>query len=71
MAPGQEQGIETYLGFAKGHGETSDTQQWIGDLEDMLRVAWRLLTPEQQRRFRDDPEILAIVEAAGETSPKP
>lgn len=58
-------GIDTFISYATAHGETSDTRQVIGDLSDMLRAAWRLMTPEQQAAFREDAEVLGIVEAAG------
>ena len=51
--------------YATAHGETSDTRQVIGDLSDMLRAAWRLMTPEQRTAFREDPDVLGIAEAAG------
>lgn len=58
--------LDDYLGYARAHGEISDTKGWVSDLEDMLRVAWDLLTPEAQAAFREHPDILAIAEAAGE-----
>lgn len=61
-----ERSLDDYLGFARGHGEMADTRQWIADLEDMLRVAWGLMTPEQRAAFREHPDILSIAEAAGE-----
>lgn len=60
-----EQGINTFIAFATAHGETSDTREVIGDLSDMLRAAWRLMTPEQRAAFRDDADVLGIIEAAG------
>jgi hypothetical protein len=63
---GEERSLDHYLGFARGHGETADTRQWIADLEDMLRVAWGLMTPEQRAAFREHPDVLSIAEAAGE-----
>lgn len=60
-----DQGIDAYIACATAHGETSDTRQVIGDLSDMLRTAWRLMTPEQQAAFRGDADVLGIVEAAG------
>jgi hypothetical protein len=62
-----ERNLEDYLGFARGHGETTDTRQWVADLENMLRIAWDLMTPGQRAAFCDHPDVLAIAEAAGET----
>ncbi|TCZ56641.1 hypothetical protein [Roseicella aquatilis] len=64
-------GLDTYLGYARGHGETTDSRRWIADLEDMLRVAWDLMTPAQRAEFRDHPDILAMAEAAGGTPDQP
>jgi hypothetical protein len=32
----------------------------------MLALAWEFMTAEQRHRFREHPNILALVEAAGE-----
>lgn len=66
-----ERELADYLGFARAHGATSDSRQWITDLEDMLRVAWTLMTREQLTEFRGHPDILAIEEAAGGTAAPP
>ena len=60
-----ERRLSDYLGFARAHADTSDTRRWVSDLEDMLRVAWGLMTPEQKAEFRDHPDILAIEDAVG------
>ena len=60
-----DRGIEALIAYATAHGETSDTRQVIGDLSDMPRAAWRLMTPEQRTAFHGDPDILGIAEAAG------
>ena len=57
--------IATLIGYATAHGETSDTRQVIEDLSTMLQAAWDLMTPEQQAAFKDDANVLGIVEAAG------
>ena len=57
--------LAEYLGFARAHADTADTRQHIQDLEDMLRVAWDLMTPEQHDLFRGHPDILALEEAVG------
>ena len=33
---------------AKRHGRASDPEHEVGDLEDALNTAWRMLTPEQK-----------------------
>ena len=62
-----DRGIDAFIGFATAHGETSDTRQVIGDLSDMLRAAWRLMTPAQRAEFCGDADVLGIAEAAGES----
>ncbi|WP_459674477.1 hypothetical protein [Acidisoma sp. 7E03] len=58
--------IESYFALARIHGETADTAQRIADLEDIGRVAWRLMTPEQKTLFRSEPEVLAIADSFGD-----
>ena len=58
------------LGYARAHAATSDTRDWIADLESMLAVAWDLMTEEQRSALRQHPDVLAIIEAAGQ-SPAP
>jgi hypothetical protein len=58
-----ERDLADYLGYARAHADTSDTRQWVSDLEDMLRVAWDLMTPQQRATFRGHPDILAIEDA--------
>jgi hypothetical protein len=55
------------LAYARAHGATSDTREWIADLESMLAVAWHLMTEEQRSAFRQHPEVLAVIEAAGQS----
>ena len=63
-------GLEDLLGYARAHASTSDTRAWIDDLERMLTIAWDLMTPEQRRQFREHADIVALVQAAGQ-SPVP
>ncbi len=58
--------IESYLAMARIHGEESDTHEWVSDLEDIARVAWRLMTDDQKETFKAEPEILAITDAFGD-----
>lgn len=58
--------IESYFALARIHGETADTSQRIADLEDLARVAWRLMTPDQKTLFQSEPEILAIADSFGD-----
>jgi hypothetical protein len=57
---GSERHLDAYLGLARAHADTTDTRQWVMDLEDMLRVAWELMTPSQREAFRNHPDILVL-----------
>lgn len=57
-------GLEELLGFARARSETADSRQWVSDLEDLIRVAWSLMTDAQRADFRAHPDVLAIVQAA-------
>jgi hypothetical protein len=69
-APGSQgldpEDIESYVALARIHAETADTSQRIGDLEDLARVAWRIMTPEQRTLFLAEPEVLAIADSFGD-----
>ena len=41
------------------------------DLEELLRVAWGLMTPGQRAAFRQHPDVLGVVEAAGGSPAQP
>ena len=56
-----EESCEQLLACAEGHGEAEGYEMWIGDLEDFLRAAFDLLTPEQLARFWDDPRVKGTV----------
>jgi hypothetical protein len=53
--------IEEYLTAAMNHGDNSEDDQEIGDLQEMLRVAWEIMTPQQRDQFRNDPCPLGIL----------
>ena len=57
-----EESCERLLSCAEGHGEAEGSAMWIGDLEDFLRAALALLTPEQLARFLDDPRVRGTVQ---------
>jgi hypothetical protein len=39
--------LQYYLDAAQQHGEDSEPDHEVGDLQDLLRTMWSLLTPEQ------------------------
>ncbi len=61
-----EEDVESYLALARLHGETAGDDEWIVALEDMVRVAWRLMSEEQKETFRAEPEILALTDNFGD-----
>lgn len=60
-----ERDLADCLGFARAYADTSDTRRWVSDLQDMLRIAWDLMTPEQKAAFRDHPDIRALEDSVG------
>lgn len=71
LLPGPDQpagpGLERLLRAAQMHGETTDTRQWVDNLERMLAVAWELMTEQQRQDFVEHADVLAIAEAAGQS----
>jgi len=69
--PGRKgtQSIEDLMRYAQMHGETTDTRQWVDNLERLIGVAWELMTEDQRQAFREHADVLAIAEAAGEMPP--
>ena len=61
--------LRDYLSYARAHGDTGDSRQVQADLEDMLRVAWTIMTPEQRDAFREHADILALEDAVGGGEP--
>lgn len=43
--------IDRAIEDAVFHGEASEPEQEIGDLQELARQLWRLLTPEQRKAF--------------------
>ena len=58
--------LDNLLGYARAHSAIADTRVWIADLERMLAVAWNLMSSEQRTQFQEHPDVVAIIEAAGE-----
>jgi len=56
--------VEDLIGFAEKHGEDSEPDHEVGDLQDLLRAAWRLMTPEQRREMLIDASVSNVVESA-------
>jgi hypothetical protein len=52
---------EALLSCAGRHGDAEGSEAQVGDLEDFLRAAYDLLTPEQLGWFWDDPRVAGTV----------
>lgn len=61
-----EEDIESYLGLARMQEEMVDMNERVSALEDMARVAWRLMTEDQKDIFRAEPEIIALTDTFGD-----
>ena len=49
--------LETLIEAAKQHGEDSEPDHEVGDLQDFLRAMWELLTPEQRLAYVGLPAV--------------
>lgn len=54
--------IETLIEAAERHGAESDPDHEIGDLQDLLRAAWELMSQEQRRAFWAGSAAQAVIE---------
>ena len=54
--------IEQLLQAAYDHGTEEGSEVEAGDLQEMLRAVWSLLTPGQRQEFFRRPEITALWE---------
>lgn len=55
---------EFYLSAAQLHGEDSDPDHEVGDLQDFLRAAFKIMTPEQRKQFALDESVHQTLEGA-------
>ncbi|TXI83161.1 MAG: hypothetical protein E6Q40_11410 [Cupriavidus sp.] len=58
--------IETLLDAARLHGENSESDHEVGDLQDHLRTMWRLLTPAMRVAFLKLETVQASLENESE-----
>ncbi len=61
--------LESLLNLAKAHGEDSEPDHEVGDLQDLLRAVWPLLTAEQICTLMQSEAISALVETKSEATP--
>jgi hypothetical protein len=48
--------LEQVLAAAERHGKDEGYESWVGDLEELLRAVWPLLTGAQKRAAFASPE---------------
>jgi len=49
--------VEFYIDAAQKHGEDSEPDHEVGDLQDFLRRAWALMSPDQRVEFALSPSV--------------
>jgi hypothetical protein len=56
-------GLEELFRAADAHAATAgDPDHAVGDLQEILRAAWRVLTPKQRAELFAQPELVALAE---------
>jgi hypothetical protein len=58
-------GLDDLLWGAEVHGLESEPDHEVGDLQDLLREAWRLMTPAQRAELVRSRAGLAVLHEAG------
>jgi hypothetical protein len=53
--------METYIAAAQRHGENSEPDHEVGDLQQYLRIAAEIMTDEQRHAFARNTEVLDLV----------
>ncbi|MEJ8837632.1 hypothetical protein [Ramlibacter sp. AN1133] len=56
--------VESLIEVAQRHGEDSDPDHEVGDLQDFLRATWEVLAPGQRAALLCSAEISSVVEGA-------
>lgn len=56
--------VEFYLKAARTHGEDSEPDHEVGDLQDFLRTMWSVLTPAQRLSFAKNETVHTTLEGA-------
>jgi rRNA maturation endonuclease Nob1 len=60
--PAAVSAYEEVTDAAQKHGSESEPDHEVGDLQDALRVALNLLTPEQVEMFKQDYSVQQVLE---------
>jgi hypothetical protein len=57
LALAAQNGVERLIDSATQHGQDSEPDHEVGDLQGFLRLAWEIMTPQQCDRFMREAEI--------------
>lgn len=57
--------VETYIHAAQQHGVDEDPDHEVGDLQDMLRVAFRYLSILDRTAFARHPDVESVLVCGG------
>lgn len=58
----QETGIELYIEAAEQHGKDSEPDHEVGDLQDVARKMWEIMSPGQRMKLMADADVREVVE---------
>ena len=64
-----DQHLETLVDMAKQHGEDSEPDHEVGDLQDLLRAAWQLMSDSQRLELLKGEAADAVFEVNFEENP--
>lgn len=64
MSDFAQRDIEDFIKAAEKHGEDSHPDHEVGDLQDLLRAAWEIMSPEQRYKLTVCPEAWNVLEGA-------
>lgn len=65
----EEAGIERLIAAAERHGQDSEPDHEVGDLQSLLRRAWELMEPHQRTTLLTSSEAEEVLEHGGDGEP--
>lgn len=57
--------IEVILEAARLHGQESEPDMEVGDLQELARALWKILTPKQRQQITSDETYVDLVATWG------
>lgn len=57
--------LDDIIAAAANHGRDSEPDHEVGDLQDLLRVAWKIMTPQQRTQFWNHDTTHEILKSGG------